>query len=39
MTKLKLSDFRTIMRRQGFLEKAIVLGKSESSRKKSRIKY
>lgn len=36
MTKWKLSHFGHIMRRHGFMEKAIILGKTEGSRKRGR---
>lgn len=36
MTKLKLSYFRHIIRREGSLEKTILLGKREGSRKRGR---
>lgn len=39
ITKLKLSDFEHIMKRQGILENTVMLGKTEGSGKKRKTEY
>lgn len=39
MTKLELSHFRHIMRRQDYLEKMIMLGKNRRWQEKMKTKY
>lgn len=39
MTKLKLSYFGHIMRRQGYLEKTVILGRNRRQQRERKIKY